>query len=73
MYKVHLVLVAAIVAIVFVRDAAMPTPAFARWYDYPHSGYCPVGTCNLVGGWRALYVRNCRASNCRRDPSWSSR
>jgi hypothetical protein len=48
----------------FMFDAAFPTPAAARWWDYPHSGYCPPGTCNKIGGWRALNVRNCRPANC---------
>ena len=26
----------------------------------------PPGTCNAVGGWRALNVRNCRPANCSR-------
>jgi hypothetical protein len=73
MNKIHLVLAAATVAIVLVCDAAIPTPAFARWFDYPHSGYCPVGTCNTIGGWRALNVRNCRPANCRRDRFWGNR
>jgi hypothetical protein len=73
MNKTHLVLAVAIMAIVFVFDAAIPTPAFARWKDFPNSGYCPVGTCNLSGGWRALNVRNCRPANCWRYGSWGSR
>jgi len=73
MNKIHLALAAAIVTIVLVFDAAIPTTAFARWIDYPKSGYCPVGTCNLIGGWRALNVRNCRPANCRRNLSWGSR
>jgi hypothetical protein len=66
MNKMHLVLAAAIVAMLLLFDAVIPTPALARWWDYPKSGYCPVGTCNLIGGWRALDVRNCRAANCSR-------
>jgi len=66
MGKMHLVLVAAFAAAFFIFDAALPTPAAARWWDYPHSGYCPPGTCNKIGGWRALNVRNCRPANCQR-------
>ncbi len=67
MNRMHLVLAAAVVAMLLLFDAAIPTPALARWWDYPKSGYCPVGTCNLIGGWRALDVRNCRAANCARS------
>lgn len=28
-------------------------------------GYCPFGTCNILGGRMARFLRNCRASNCR--------
>jgi hypothetical protein len=66
MVRLNLILIAAIAATFFIFDAAMSTPAFARWWDYPHSGYCPPGTCNKIGGWRALYVRNCSPANCRR-------
>jgi len=66
MIRLNLVLIAAIAATFFIFDAAMSPPALAKWWDYPHSGYCPVGTCNKIGGWRALYVRNCSAANCRR-------
>jgi hypothetical protein len=66
MHKLHFVFVAAIAATFFIFDAAFPTPAAARWWDYPHSGYCPPGTCNKIGGWRALDVRNCRPANCPR-------
>jgi hypothetical protein len=65
-HKLHLVSVAVIVATFLIFDAAFPTPASARWWDYPHSGYCPPGTCNKIGGWRALDVRNCRPANCQR-------
>jgi hypothetical protein len=67
MSKAHLALSAAVVVVLLLFDVAISTPASARWWDYPHSGYCPVGTCNLVGGWRALNVRNCRAANCWRS------
>lgn len=66
MSKINLVLAAVIAAAFFMFDAALPSPASARWWDYPHSGYCPLGTCTRNGGWRALNVRNCRpAANCR--------
>jgi len=42
-----------------------PSTAMAR-VTYPSSGYCPVGTCNLLGGKYARYPRNCRAENCAR-------
>jgi hypothetical protein len=65
--KMPLVLAAAITAALALFDTmALSTPANARWFDYPHSGYCRIGTCNKIGGWRALYVRNCNAANCRR-------
>lgn len=64
MSKLRLAPTAAAIAMFFMFDVAVSTPAAARWKDYPNSGYCPVGTCNLVGGWRALNVRNCRAANC---------
>jgi hypothetical protein len=67
MSKIYLVLAAAIVATLVIFDAAVPTPAAARWKDFPNSGYCPPGTCNMVGGWRALNVRNCRPANCSRS------
>jgi hypothetical protein len=57
---------AAIVAALFIFDMAIATPAFARWWDYPNAGYCPPGTCNKIGGWRALNVRNCSPANCSR-------
>jgi hypothetical protein len=57
---------AAVVVALFIFDTALMTPAFARWWDYPNSGYCPPGTCNKIGGWRALNVRNCSAANCTR-------
>jgi hypothetical protein len=57
---------AAVVVALFIFDTALTTPAFARWWDYPNSGYCPPGTCNKIGGWRALNVRNCSAANCTR-------
>jgi hypothetical protein len=57
---------AAIVAALFIFDTALTTPAVARWWDYPNSGYCPPGTCNKIGGWRALNVRNCSPANCSR-------
>jgi hypothetical protein len=66
MNNLRLVLVAAIAATFFIFDAAFPAPAAARWWDYPNSGYCPPGTCNKIGGWRALNVRNCRPANCQR-------
>jgi hypothetical protein len=62
--RLNLVLAAAIAAAFLVFDAALPTPASARWWDYPNSGYCPFGTCNKAGGWRAINVRNCRPANC---------
>jgi hypothetical protein len=66
MSKMHLVLAAAIAATFLIFDVASPTPASARWWDYPHSGYCFPGTCTKSGGWRALNVRNCRpAAYCR--------
>jgi hypothetical protein len=65
--KISLVLAAAITATLAILDTmALSTSANARWLDYPHSGYCRVGTCNKLGGWRALYVWHCRAANCRR-------
>jgi hypothetical protein len=65
--KMSLVLAATITATLAMLDTmALPTSANARWFDYPHSGYCRIGTCNKLGGWRALYVRNCSAANCRR-------
>jgi hypothetical protein len=67
MSKAHLARAAAMVVMLFMADAAISTPASARWYDYPHAGYCPIGTCNAIGGWRALNVRNCRAANCWRN------
>jgi hypothetical protein len=66
MSRFHLILTAAIAATFFIFDAALPTPASARWWDYPNSGYCNAGACNKVGGWRALNVRNCSPANCRR-------
>ena len=57
---------AAVVAALFIFDTALTTPAVARWWDYPNSGYCPPGTCNKIGGWRALNVRNCSPANCSR-------
>jgi len=59
---------AAVVAALIAFDAAITTPAFARWWDYPNSGYCPPGTCNKLGGWRALNIRNCSTANCLRSP-----
>jgi hypothetical protein len=65
--KISLVLAFSIIAtLVIAETVARPTAANARWYDYPHAGYCPIGTCNKIGGWRALNVRNCSAANCRR-------
>ncbi|MGA2893863.1 MAG: hypothetical protein ABSE22_13410 [Xanthobacteraceae bacterium] len=65
--KIPRVLAEALLAALAVFQAvALPTPTNARWFDYPHSGYCRVGTCNKLGGWRALYIRNCSAANCRR-------
>ena len=52
------------VALVALTSVA-PSTAVAR-VSYPTSGYCPVGTCNLVGGKYARYPRNCRAENCAR-------
>lgn len=60
-----LLAVAAVVAALGILDA-LTTPASARWGDYPHAGYCPPGTCNMLGGWRALNVRNCHPANCLR-------
>jgi hypothetical protein len=59
MNKMRLILTAAVAATFFIFDAAVPTPASARWWDYPHSGYCTPGTCTRLGGWRALNIRNC--------------
>jgi len=28
-------------------------------------GYCPLGTCNILGGRMARNLNNCKASNCR--------
>jgi hypothetical protein len=28
-------------------------------------GYCPTGTCNIVGGRWAIRLTNCKASHCR--------
>ena len=67
MSRLHLVLALAIAAATLVFDVTLPTPATARWWDYPRSGYCPVGTCNKIGGWRALNIRNCSAANCGRQ------
>ena len=64
--KLCFIAAAAVVAALFVFDTALTTPAVARWWDYPNSGYCPPGTCNKIGGWRALNVRNCSPANCSR-------
>jgi hypothetical protein len=65
--KMYLIAAVAIFAALVVFDTTLTTPAFARWWDYPNSGYCPPGTCNAVGGWRALNVRNCRPAYCARQ------
>jgi hypothetical protein len=65
--RMYFVAGAAVVAALVVFDMTITTPAFARWWDYPHSGYCPPGTCNGIGGWRALNVRNCTAAHCARS------
>jgi hypothetical protein len=57
---------AAVVAALIMFDTVLTTPAFARWKDFPNSGYCPPGTCNRIGGWRALDVRYCSPANCLR-------
>jgi hypothetical protein len=67
MSRLHLVLALAIAATMLVFDVALPTPAAARWWDFPHSGYCPPGTCNKIGGWKSLNIRNCSAANCARQ------
>ena len=67
MGRSHLYLMLVIAATMVVFDIALPTPAAARWWDYPKSGYCPAGTCNKIGGWRALNVRNCSTANCVRQ------
>lgn len=64
--KMLLVLAAAIIAMFAIVDTMAPTPAAARWIDRPNAGYCPAGTCNKIGGWRALNVRNCSPAYCRR-------
>ena len=64
--RVCFIAAAAVVAALFIFDTALTTPAVARWWDYPNSGYCPPGTCNKIGGWRALNVRNCSPANCSR-------
>jgi hypothetical protein len=66
MRRFDLVLALAVATTMLVFDAAWPTPATARWWDAPRSGYCPIGTCNKIGGWRALNVRNCSTANCAR-------
>ncbi len=63
----RLVLGLAAVAAMLLFDVTVLTPATARWWDYPRSGYCPMGTCNKAGGWRALSVQNCSAANCARQ------
>ena len=69
MTRLNLVLIAAIAAMFFIFDAALPTPASARWWDYPHSGYCNPGTCTKSSGYRALNVRNCLPRpNCAQRP-----
>ena len=67
--RVCFIAAAAVVAALFIFDTALTTPAVARWWDYPNSGYCPPGTCNKIGGWRALNVRNCSPANCSRGAS----
>jgi hypothetical protein len=64
MKKIHLILAAMIVAKLAIFDMALPASAARTWKDWPNSGYCPSQTCNLLGGWRASNVRNCRAANC---------
>ena len=45
--------------------ATQPVSAARGWWSWPNSGYCPSGTCNKLGGWRASNVKNCSAANCR--------
>jgi hypothetical protein len=57
----------ALIAIILVAcTLSLPAAATRRWFDYPNSGYCPAGTCSGNGGFRAINVKNCRPSNCRR-------
>ena len=67
MPRSHLSLALGMAATILALEVASPTPAAGRWWDYPKSGYCPAGTCNKIGGWRALNVRNCSAANCVRQ------
>ena len=64
MKKIRFLVAAAVVAFA-IFDMAQPASAARSWKDWVNSGYCPVGTCNLLGGWRASNVRNCRAAHCR--------
>jgi hypothetical protein len=68
-----------VLTVALVAYAAASTPSAARWFDYPHSGYCSAGTCNRAGGWRTLNVRACKPEHCRapvaaaQHPRWSER
>jgi hypothetical protein len=33
--------------------ATQPLSAARGWWSWPNSGYCPSGTCNKLGGWKA--------------------
>ena len=46
--------------------ATQPVSAARGWWSWPNSGYCPSGTCNKLGGWKASNVKNCSAANCLR-------
>lgn len=43
-----------------------PVSAVRSWSYWPNAGYCPPGTCNPFGGWKARNVKFCRPRpNCR--------
>jgi hypothetical protein len=71
MRKIHLILAAMIVAKLAIFDMALPASAARTWKDWANSGYCPPKTCNLLGGRKAVDVRNCGAANCRIHPHFN--
>jgi len=64
--KTLLVLIAAsAIGLLAITQTTTPASAQRRWSDWPNSGYCPPGTCNRLGGWRAANIRACKPRpNC---------
>jgi hypothetical protein len=53
------------VAALAMMQTTQPASAVRTWSYWPNAGYCPAGTCNSAGGWKARNVSICSAANCR--------